>query len=333
MQLHIIADEAVKDTGYSRWNNFYVKAVQHVVADSPHADGLYLDGIAFERTTMERVRKAMEAAAVARRRRASGLYGGTSDGGGGDSDGNFDSDGDGDIRVDIHMDNGGGCKSPGWRVPALQFMQHFSYADSLWFGEGFDYWGQDADWWLVSVSGLPYGLTGDMIREGAVGPNGDHNPSACPDPNRWLGLVFGMTSRLQTTPLGNPYNELPLTASEEETLPIWALFTEWGIAESKMIGWWDPRRVVATNDTEVKATVFIRDDGDALIALANFADSFRVITLSSTTTHVADGVTLPAYYIQGFQNATAFVMGGEIGINSKRGWLLTANNLLDTPPA
>ena len=33
---------------------------------------------------------------------------------------------------------------PAWRIPALQFMQHFSFADSLWFGEGFDYWGQDA---------------------------------------------------------------------------------------------------------------------------------------------------------------------------------------------
>ena len=35
-----------------------------------------------------------------------------------------------------------------------------------------------------------------MIREGAVGPNGAKSPTACPDPNRWLGLVFGMTARL-----------------------------------------------------------------------------------------------------------------------------------------
>jgi hypothetical protein len=36
-------------------------------------------------------------------------------------------------------------------------------------GEGFDYWGQSPEWWLLETSGLPFGLTGDMIREGTVG--------------------------------------------------------------------------------------------------------------------------------------------------------------------
>ena len=56
----------------------------------------------------------------------------------------------------------------------------FAWADSLWFGEGFDYQGTSADWWLLETSGLPYGLTGDMI-------------GACP-PNRWLGMVFGAST-------------------------------------------------------------------------------------------------------------------------------------------
>ena len=56
----------------------------------------------------------------------------------------------------------------------------FAWADSLWFGEGFDYQGTSADWWLLEASGLPYGLTGDMI-------------GACP-PNRWLGMVFGAST-------------------------------------------------------------------------------------------------------------------------------------------
>ena len=50
-----------------------------------------------------------------------------------------------------------------------------------------DYWGQDADWWLLETAGIPFGLTGDMIREGPVGADGNENPAACPDPNRWLG--------------------------------------------------------------------------------------------------------------------------------------------------
>jgi hypothetical protein len=102
----ILGDEAVADSGYGRWNNFYVSAVNHLVVTAPKVDGVYLDGIAFDRTTLERVRKGMEAAGKP-------------------------------VRIDIHMSNAGGCQTPGWRSPALGYMQHFSFADSLWFGEGF----------------------------------------------------------------------------------------------------------------------------------------------------------------------------------------------------
>jgi hypothetical protein len=40
------------------------------------------------------------------------------------------------VRIDIHQSNGGGCKNGGWGSPALKYMQHFAFADSLWFGEG-----------------------------------------------------------------------------------------------------------------------------------------------------------------------------------------------------
>ena len=101
----ILGDEAVADSGYGRWNNFYVSAVNYLVVTG-QVDGCYLDGIAFDRSTLERVRKGMEAANKP-------------------------------VRIDIHMSNAGGCQSPGWRSPALGYMQHFSFADSLWFGEGF----------------------------------------------------------------------------------------------------------------------------------------------------------------------------------------------------
>lgn len=73
----------------------------HVARRGPQ----YLDGIAFDRTTIERVRKGMEAAKSS-------------------------------VRIDIHQSNGGGCKNGGWGSPALKYMQHFAFADSLWFGEG-----------------------------------------------------------------------------------------------------------------------------------------------------------------------------------------------------
>ena len=68
------------------------------------------------------------------------------------------------VLIDIHQGNGGSCKGPGmWSVP-LVYMQHLPWADRTWFGEGYDYWGQSAEWWLLETSGIPYGLTGDMIR-------------------------------------------------------------------------------------------------------------------------------------------------------------------------
>ena len=60
-------------------------------------------------------------------------------------------------------------------------------------------WGQSPEWWLLETSGLPFGLTGDMIREGTGGDGGctqdgclPTKGEGCPDPNRWLGMVFGM---------------------------------------------------------------------------------------------------------------------------------------------
>lgn len=102
------ADEAVLDSGVSRWNNWYVEGVHYSVASWPLSSGLYLDGIAFDRGTLQRVRKGMEAA---------------------------DSTGGGEVRIDLHSSNGGGCRQPGFGSPALQYMQHLSFVDSLWFGE------------------------------------------------------------------------------------------------------------------------------------------------------------------------------------------------------
>ena len=90
--------------------------------------GVYLDAVAFDRTTMERIRKNMERLKD-------------------------------NVRVDIHRSGGWFCHGPGYGTPALRYMQvccgasclcnhilsrfyvwcgclqHFAWADSLWFGE------------------------------------------------------------------------------------------------------------------------------------------------------------------------------------------------------
>ena len=56
-----VCDSQAKDL-HQRWSNYFVAGLDWLVLEPPHMDGLYLDGIAFDRTTMKRCRKVMDAA-------------------------------------------------------------------------------------------------------------------------------------------------------------------------------------------------------------------------------------------------------------------------------
>ena len=102
-----------------------------MAAYEPKIDGLYLDGVAYDRTTMRRVRAVLERACAGRPA----------------------------CEIDFH--SGNTLASPMRKPsPALAIMQHMPYMDSLWLGEGF-FWDRDADYWLAEVSGIPYGLMGE----------------------------------------------------------------------------------------------------------------------------------------------------------------------------
>eukprot|EP01052_Picozoa_sp_SAG31_P003593 SAG31_NODE_140_length_22731_cov_10.941410_17_plen_213_part_00 len=203
----------------------------------------------------------------------------------------------------------------------------------MFFGEGFDYWGQSADWWLLEVSGLIFGLTGDMIREGAVGAGGGKSSAACPDPNRWLGTVFGMTARM-TTPLMAPLAKILAQPTSNEVIPLWQYWHKLELSRSKMVGWWHAMPMVFSNDDQVKATAFIlsvskkrrfRHNPEpvrvALIALANFGTMAANVTLTGPI--LRPTCELSAVAIEDFQpprkttSATVPIL-----VMEKRGWLL-----------
>ena len=56
-------------------------------------------------------------------------------------------------------------------------MHLFPYIDSLWFGEGFDLEqrGMGPDYWLVEMSGVPFGLPSELMAPG----------------NPWRGMLHG----------------------------------------------------------------------------------------------------------------------------------------------
>jgi hypothetical protein len=125
-------DAAVATTGLSRWHNYYLEGINWLMRHTG-TDGLYLDGIGYDREIMKRVRKVMQRAKPG-------------------------------SLIDFHSGNNfhpeyglGSC--------ANQYMELFSCIDSLWFGEGFDY-NESPDFYLVEVAGLPYGLFSEMLQDG-----------------------------------------------------------------------------------------------------------------------------------------------------------------------
>ena len=128
-----LKDAAVINSGMSRWHNYYIEGLDWV-ARNVGIDGLYLDDVAFDRTTMKRVRKVLD------RNRDGAL-------------------------IDLHSANQYNVRD-GFASSANLYLEHFPYLNRLWFGEYFDYNGSGADYWLVETSGIPFGLMGEMLQDG-----------------------------------------------------------------------------------------------------------------------------------------------------------------------
>ena len=64
-------------------------------------------------------------------------------------------------------------------------MERLPFVTSLWFGEGYDY-NRSPDYWLVEISELPFGVSGEMLnyRDGG-------------NPRR--RMLYGMSGRLNVT--------------------------------------------------------------------------------------------------------------------------------------
>jgi hypothetical protein len=129
---HGRVDAAIATAGLSRWHNYYIEGLNWLIRNTG-IQGLYLDGIGYDREIMKRVRKVMQ---------RSGR----------------------DCLIDFHSGNNFHPEY-GLNNCANQYMELFPCIDSLWFGEGFDY-NETPDYWLVEIAGIPYGLFGEMLGAG-----------------------------------------------------------------------------------------------------------------------------------------------------------------------
>ncbi|UDQ99243.1 glycoside hydrolase domain-containing protein [Lentisphaerota bacterium WC36G] len=205
-----LLDLAVETTPDSRLENYYIEGLKYTVKNT-NIDSLYIDDTSLSRNGFQRARKVL-------------------------MNNNPDS------VIDAHSwshFNG----LAGWTPSAYYYMQNYPYFDKLWYGEGFEgrYKSVPADYWLVEISGIPFGLMNELM--------GNHQPTK--------GMLFGMGQRLGW---GGTF--------PQET---WKLWNDFGIEKSTFFGYWDAANPIkdASGNSNVKLSSFVKKDG-ALFTVINW---------------------------------------------------------------
>lgn len=255
-----INDASILNKGTSRWTNYYIEGINWL-AKNQKIDGLYLDDIAFSRATVKRI------ASVLNNHRES-------------------------FVIDLHSANQFN-NSDGFINSAFLYMEHFPYISRLWFGEYFEY-DLAPDYWFTEVSGLPFGLTGEMLEKGG---------------HPYRGLVYGMTTRV----FGN-YNPGAL----------WNLFNEFNIANSEMLGYWVDKSPIKTNHQNIKSTIYVGKD-KVLIAIGSWAIKEENVLLEFDWGKIGfakEKAQLISPEIEGLQHFKTIDMDRPITIKKNNGLIL-----------
>jgi hypothetical protein len=258
-----IKDAALVNSGMSRWHNYYVEGMNWLTRNVG-IDGIYLDDVAFDRVTMKRIKRVL-----------------TQDGHPG--------------IIDLHSANQFN-KNDGFNNSANLYMEHFPYLNRLWFGEYFDYEKNDPDFFLTEVSGIPFGLMGEMLQD---------------DGNPWRGMVYGMTSRMSWSEKSDPGQ-------------IWNVWDKFGMKGSEMIGYWSDNCPVKTSFDRIKATVY-KKKGSALVSVASWEPGhteFRLKIDWRTLGMDPAKATIHAPAIRNFQPERTFSEQDLIPVENGKGWIL-----------
>ena len=264
-----LKDAAIINSGMSRWHNYYLEGLNWLVKNIG-IDGLYIDDVAYDRTTMKRVRKILD------RGRKEAL-------------------------IDLHSANQFNPRD-GYANSANLYLEHFPYLSRLWFGEYFDY-DSSPDFWLIELSGIPFGLMGEMLQDGG---------------NAWRGMIFGMTSRLPWA--GDPS-------------PLWKVWDDFGIQDARMKGYWSASSPVKTDTADILATAYVKKDG-VLISIASWAEETVLCRLKIDWDALGldrENARLNAPFIRDFQGEISFEPGEKIPVEPGKGWLLILKENDTTP--
>lgn len=190
----------------TRLDNYYIEGLNWLV-DNIGIKGIYIDDTSFDRTTLERAKKVLS--------KTDGL-------------------------IDMHMWNHEEVRAGDVSCMNL-YTELIPFLDSVWLGEGFFYKKYTPEYMLAEVSGIPYGVTGQMLEGGG---------------DLYLGMLYAMNNRF-----GWHY---------KNAVYMYKIWDDFGIENSRMIGYWHSENPVKTNNKNVLATVYLKSNS-ALICIYNFA--------------------------------------------------------------
>ena len=197
-----------------------------------------------------------------------------------------------EIIIDLHSANQFNIRD-GYINSAFLYMEHFPYITRLWFGEYFEY-NLDPDYWFTEVSGIPFGLTGEMLQDGG---------------NPYRGMIYGMTTRMY---------------GERDPRPLWKFFDEFDIGSCRMLGYWVKECPVRTNNPKIKATVYTKTE-QTIISLASWSEKDAEVKLSFNWKELGldpKNVRIVAPEIKNFQQEKEFGLEQSILVPGNKGWLL-----------
>lgn len=255
-----VNDAAILNKGTSRWTNYYIEGLSWLVKNQD-IDGLYLDDIAFDRGTVKRMVNVMT-------KQKEGII------------------------IDLHSANQFNDRD-GFINSAFLYMEHFPYITRLWFGEYFEY-DRNPDYWLTEVSGIPFGLTGEMLQDGG---------------NPYRGMIYGMTTRMY---------------GERDPRPLWKFFDEYDIGNSKMLGYWLKNCPVKTDNERIIASVY-KKNREAIISIASWEEKDTEIRLLIDWKGLGidpKSAVLTAPAIENFQTKKEYNPAGPILVPKDEGLLL-----------
>ncbi|MBR5614559.1 MAG: hypothetical protein IKW64_04580 [Clostridia bacterium] len=257
-------DPTVVTNPQGRISNFYVGSLAWLIQQIG-IDGLYIDDVGYDKNIMRRVRRV------------------------------FDKYNSG-AKIDFHTCNhfeDSLTLGFGYGHNVLIYMGLFPYLTSLWVGEGFDYDNNSAEYLLTEVSGIPFGIMGEML-EG--------------DCNVWRGMLFGMTSRY-------PYYK---NYTAPSPVPVWEVRKPFENAE--MIGFWEDEKPIWTDNDQVLCTTYYEHKNERMLCcLANFSDKEAAFKLCGNN---LQNRTIYAPYIENIQEEKTIKLNDSISIPAKGGIML-----------